>query len=306
MLKYHGLRDPALNIPYHDSVSVCTAPSRTKTTVEFGYETDRCLVNGDPIDEEGRERATTVLDIVRRRSGIETGARVESENSFPSNVGLGASASAYAALALASSEAAGLDLSRGALSTLARRGAPSAARSVAGGFSRLRASSDSVDCRAVRLEDGFDDDVRIVVCHVPRRKFTSRAHEETPRSHLYTGRLAYVHGARARIERGIRDGDFEATFAAVERDSISLFGATMTAEGWIYWEPTTLRLLRTARRLRDAGVTVYFSCDTGATAYLNTTAEYVDAVVEAVAELGIDREVWRVAGPARSVEAHLF
>jgi phosphomevalonate decarboxylase len=116
LIKYHGQRDPALNIPYHDSISVCTAPSETRTTVAFGYDTDTCHVNGSPIDDEGYERVTTVLDLVRNRSGIDSYARVVSENNFESNIGLGASASAFAALALAATDAAGLDLPREKLS----------------------------------------------------------------------------------------------------------------------------------------------------------------------------------------------
>ena len=35
LIKYHGMRDEELRLPYHDSISVCTAPSHTKTTAEF-------------------------------------------------------------------------------------------------------------------------------------------------------------------------------------------------------------------------------------------------------------------------------
>ena len=35
LVKYHGMRNEELRLPYHDSISVCTAPSHTTTTVEF-------------------------------------------------------------------------------------------------------------------------------------------------------------------------------------------------------------------------------------------------------------------------------
>ena len=35
LLKYHGLRDKELRLPMHDSISVCTAPFETRTTVEL-------------------------------------------------------------------------------------------------------------------------------------------------------------------------------------------------------------------------------------------------------------------------------
>lgn len=307
LVKYHGLRDETDNIPVHDSISVCTAPSRTRTTVEFGTSEDECVVDGTPIDEEGYDRVQRVLHCVRQRAGIDAGARVESVNTFSSNVGLGASASAFAALALAAATAAGLNLDRTELSVLARQGATSAARSVTGGFSHLRASMDSADCSAENLSASFEEEIRIVVGRIPEFKHTSRAHVETTESPLFDGRLSYVHGAIAEMRAAIRSGDFERTFELAERDSLSLAATTMTGPaGWVYWEPETLELLELARQRREEGVPVYFSADTGATAYLNTTAQFADEIAAAVETLGLDSHVWRVGGPAVVSGEHLF
>ena len=40
LIKYHGLKDELLRLPYHDSISVCTAPLMTHTTIEFGHDED--------------------------------------------------------------------------------------------------------------------------------------------------------------------------------------------------------------------------------------------------------------------------
>ncbi|MDS0220578.1 diphosphomevalonate decarboxylase [Haloarcula sp. S1AR25-5A] len=307
LIKYHGLRDEALNIPYHDSISMCTAPSKTETTVEFGYETDTCLVNGEPIDEEGADRVRTVLDRVRRRAGIDSGARVVSRNTFASNVGLGASASAFAALAVAAANAADLDLSRRELSVLARHGAPSAARSVTGGFSRLGASTTDEQCAGSRIDAGFDAEIRTVVGLVPEHKHTSHAHEQAPESHLFDSRLAYIHDALADMQAAISTGDFDAAFGLAEQDSISLLAVTMTGpENWFYWQPETVQLWNVATRLRADGVPVYFSADTGATAYLNTTSDHAERIAGEVESLGLESMVWRVGGPARCIDDHLF
>lgn len=307
LLKYHGLRDADRNVPYHDSISVCTAPSRTVTTVEFGYERDTCLVDGHEVDEEGFDRVTEVLDLVRDCADVEAGARVESKNTFESNVGLGASASAFAALARAATDAAGLDPSRDDLSRLARRGATSAARSVVGGFAHLRTSTRPEDCTATRIPSGFGDDLRTVVGRVPVHKHTSRAHEATPQSPLFRARLARVHDVRDELRAAIRDGDFAGTFGLAERDSIELLGVTMTGpDGWLYWRPETRELLELARELRESGVPVYFSADTGATAYLNTTAAHADRVAAAVEDLGLDTRIWRVGGGVETIDAHQF
>jgi phosphomevalonate decarboxylase len=192
-------------------------------------------------------------------------------------------------------------------SAVARRGATSAARSVAGGFSRIRTSDEDERCYAERLDDGFGDDLRIVVALVPAHKHTGRAHEEAAESHMFGSRLAYVHGALAEAERTIAGGDFEATFSLAERDSLSLLAVTMTGpEGWVYWKPETLALLEVVRDMRDDGIPVYMSTDTGATAYLNTTEEHAERVADAAEALGVESHIWEVGGPARVTDDHIF
>jgi phosphomevalonate decarboxylase len=306
VVKYHGLRDEELRIPYHDSVSVCTAPSHTRTTVEFGHEDDTFVVDGEELTENV-ERAHRVVEKVREQTGVDSGARVVSENSFPSNVGLGASSSGFAALAVAALEAADGDTSVKNASAVARRGATSAARSVAGRFSRIYTSDRDEACHAERLEDGFGDKLRTVVGLVPEHKHTAKAHEEAADSHMFESRLAYMHDALAESERVIADGDFDGTFSLAERDSLSLLATTMTGpEGWFYWKPETVALLELARDMRDDGVPVYFSTDTGATAYMNTTAEHAPRVSDAVEALGVESHIWEVGGPARTDDDHLF
>jgi len=306
IVKYHGLRDDELRIPYHDSVSVCTAPSHTRTTVEFGHDDDSFVVDGEEL-VDGVERARRVVEEVREQTGVSSGARVVSESSFPSNVGLGASSSGFAALAYAALEAAGGDTSTRNASAVARRGATSAARSVAGGFARLRTSDDEARCYAERLDDGFGDELRTVVGLVPEHKHTARAHEEAAESHMFGARLAHVHSALAESERAIADGDLGATFSLAESDSLSLLATTMTGpSNWFYWKPETVALLELARDMREDGLPVYFSTDTGATAYLNTTAEHAERVADAVEALGVESRVWEVGGPAREDDEHLF
>jgi phosphomevalonate decarboxylase len=62
-------------------------------------------------------------------------------------------------------------------------------------------------------------------------------------------------------------------------------------------------VFNTVRQLRDEeDVPVYFSVDTGASVYVNTTAEYVDEVEAAVADCGVNTRVWEVGGPAQVLD----
>jgi phosphomevalonate decarboxylase len=301
MVKYHGMRDETLRLPYHDSISVCTAPSHTRTTAEFDPDrsSDHYVVDGEPIDDQGAERLRGVVDHVRERAGIDHRVRFESVNDFPTNIGFGSSSSGFAAAAVALAEAAGLELSHPELSTIARRGSSSAARAVTGAFSHLRTGLDDADCRSERIETDLEDDLRIVAAEIPAFKHTAQAHEEAADSHMFQARLAHIHEQIARMRNALREGDFDRAFELTEHDSLSLAATTMTGpSGWVYWKPETLEVFETVRTLRSQGVSVYFSTDTGASVYVNTTAEYVDRVEEAIADLGIETHTWTVGGPA--------
>ncbi|MBU6428920.1 MAG: diphosphomevalonate decarboxylase, partial [Cyanobacteria bacterium REEB65] len=141
LVKYWGKRDAALNLPATGSLSLTLAGLTTTTSVEFIGDTGDAAAPGDeitldawPAAAEERDRIVRFLDHVRQVAGIRAPARVESVNDFPRAAGLASSASGFAALALAATRAAGLDLSRSELSALARQGSGSACRSVFGGF----------------------------------------------------------------------------------------------------------------------------------------------------------------------------
>ncbi|MFB6171047.1 MAG: phosphomevalonate decarboxylase MvaD [Haloarculaceae archaeon] len=311
LVKYHGMRDPELRLPYHDSISVCTAPSHTTTTVRFqsDRDSDRYVVDGDVVEGRGAERIRAVVDRVRDLAGFDHRVRFESENSFPTNIGFGSSSSGFAAAAMALVAAADLDLTRPEVSTVARRGSSSAARAVTGAFSHLRTGLNDRDCRSERIETDLEDDLRIVAAEIPEYKETEEAHAEAADSHMFEARLAHIHRQIAEMRDALYRGDFGDAFDLAERDSISLAATTMTGpSAWIYWQPETLRVFETVRDLRADGVPAYFSTDTGASVYVNTNDAHVGAVQDAIDDLGVETRVWEVGGPARvlSGDAALF
>ncbi|MFB6281374.1 MAG: phosphomevalonate decarboxylase MvaD [Haloferacaceae archaeon] len=303
IVKYHGMRDPERRLPYHDSISVCTAPTHTRTTAAFRRDAaeDVYVLDGERVTGRGADRVRAVVDRVREMADIDRRVRLESENSFRSNVGFGSSASGFAAAAMALTEAAGLELSRPAVSAVARRGSASAARAVTGGFSHLRAGLNDADCRSERIQTPLADDLRVVSALVPAYKETEEAHREAADSHMFGARMAHVHGQIAEARDALRAGAFDRLFELAEHDSLSLAATTMTGpSGWVYWQPRTVAVFNAVRDLRaERDLPVYFSVDTGASVYVNTTAEHVDAVEAAVADCGVETAVWEVGGPAQ-------
>jgi phosphomevalonate decarboxylase len=73
--------------------------------------------------------------------------------------------------------------------------------------------------------------------------------------------------------------------------------------GWVYWKPETIEIFDAVRELREEGVPVYFSTDTGASVYVNTTDEHVDRVEDVVADRGVETMVGTVGGPAEVLPA---
>ncbi len=307
LVKYHGLKDEVLRIPFHDSISVATAPTETHTTIEFGdFDGDSARLDGRELAGRELERVGIVVDEVRRRGSTDMRFRMESRNNFQSNVGLGASASGFAALALAACDALSLDLSMEAVSTIARRGAGSASRAVTGGFSRWRTGHRDEESYSYQLASE-ELQMGIVVALVPALKSTDDAHRDVLTSPFFDARLAYVHAALSEMESAISSRDIDRIGILAEKDSLVLHGITMTGrEEMILWRPETLKVILEVRRMRDEGIPAYFSIDTGATVYVNTHVDSLEVVESRLRELGLQTIKCGVGGSARVVRDHLF
>jgi len=307
LIKYHGLKDEILRIPFHDSISVSTAPTASHTTIEFGkFKSDIAWIDDRKLEGRELERVTAVVNEVRKRSGIDNKFKMVSKNNFPSNIGLGASASGFAALAVASCKAAGLKLSREKMSVIARRGAGSATRSVTGAFSRWVAGHEDEESYSYQIASE-DFQMGIVVALIPAFKYTENAHKAVLSSPFFHSRLAYIHGALAEMENAICKRDIEKIGLLAERDSLILHGITMTGlDEMILWRPQTVSVILEVRKMRSEGIPAYFSIDTGATVYVNTEPKRVGEVHERIKKLGVDTIRCSVGGSSRTTEKHLF
>jgi phosphomevalonate decarboxylase len=307
LIKYHGLRDETLRIPFHDSISVATSPTASHTTIEFGkFKKDMASVDGRKLSGREMERVLAVVDEVRRRAKVREKFKMASKNNFPSNVGLGASASGFAALALAASDALGLGLAQEQISVIARRGAGSATRSVTGAFSRWKAGFADDESYAYQIASE-EFQMGIVVALIPAFKYTENAHRAVLTSPFFHSRLAFVHEALAEMENAVRRRDIRRIGMLAERDSLILHGITMTSlDEMMLWRPETVKVILEVRKMREEGLPAYFSIDTGATVYVNTEPRHVKLIERRIRKLGIKTIICGVGGSARIVKEHLF
>lgn len=308
LVKYHGLRDPVRRIPFHDSISVCTGPIRTHTTFALvDGDRDTAVIDGQAMTGRPLERIRAVVDAIREHGDDDRCFRMESTNDFPQFVGLGSSSSGFAALAVAASAAFGFDASLERISEFARLGAGSACRSVTGGVSEWVNEGERSFSRCIMAADEVD--WRIVVPLVQHEEPTEGVHEEVLQSPLFEARVAHMPAACDDLRAGVDARDLAAIGAVAEADTLNLHAVTMTTpSGHLTWQPATVAVMRTVKRLRDDGVPVWFSIDTGATAYLNTDAAHEDTVAAAVQDIEGVADVLRLApaGPAHRVDEHLF
>jgi len=307
LIKYHGLMDERLRLPFHDSISVCTAPLQTHTTIEFGdFSQDIMVIDDQDPNQREKERILSVVDTVRERANTKKRFKMVSKNNFPSNVGLGASASGFAALAVAACEALELRYSLQEISKIARRGAGSAARAVTGAFSRWRMGLSDEDSFSYQIASE-ELQMGMIVALVPAYKETEDVHKEVLSSPFFHARVAEMPRMLAEMELAIRQRDIGKVCMLAEKDTLLLHGLTMTGVGeMLLWRPETLSIILHVKKMRDEGIPAFFSVDTGATVYINTFAERVEEVEKRIRELGVETIRCWVGGEAKLIKDHLF
>jgi diphosphomevalonate decarboxylase len=311
LVKYWGVRDPALALPYNSSISVTLDQLRSRTSVRFDpeLEEDRVVLNGRPATGGPRDGVVRFLDRVRSLAGTVERADVRSANNFPTASGLASSASGFAALAGAATAAAGLSLSDRELSRLARFGSGSACRSIFGGFVEWRAGSrpDGRDCFALSLHDPGHwpelVDLVLLVRGAPVKEVRSAdAMQATVRTSEYFAerqRELPVRIRRIRAAIGSRSSDRLFPLVMEECDSFRTVCET-THPALDYLTSTSRAILAEVRDVnRSAGRPVAaYTHDAGAHVHVFTLKRHVGRLRDRLRRLdGVERTLVVRPGP---------
>ncbi len=290
LVKYWGKRDIEHNLPAAGSLSMTLGGLRTETSVRFddSLERDTLELNDQPVEDGSKlQRVVDFLELVRDRAGLQMSARVQSHNDFPTGAGLASSASGFAALALAASAAAGLELSPEELSVLARRGSGSAARSLFGGFVEMNpgARADGEDAFAAPLFGPEHWDLRCVIAVTARgekdigsTEGMTHTRETSPYYQPWVDSVpADIERARQAVERR----DFAALAKVAEASCLRMHACAMAADpGILYWNGTTVDLMHRVREARAGGLSAFFTIDAGPQLKVFCPAEDLDACVD--------------------------
>jgi diphosphomevalonate decarboxylase len=272
LVKYWGKRDVSLNLPAVGSVSMTLSALHTTTTVRFDslLRADAVLLDRGPAKPEEARRVSALLDRVRSMARLSAGAEVTSENNFPTTAGLASSASGFAALAAAASEAAGLSLSLAALAQLARQASGSAPRSLLGGFVELPAGTeaDGRDCLPAQILPPEAWDIRMLVVLVTQeaKEVGSTAGMELTRetSPYYEAWVRTHPPDMDEAIAAIRQRDLPRLGEVAEHSCFKMHGCMSgSLPALIYWRGTTIDVLRRVFELRRAGLPGWATVDAG-------------------------------------------
>ncbi len=304
-IKYWGNRDHRLRLPANSSLSMNLSELHTTTTVHWVQVLagDTLEINGARADTAALDRVSAHLGRIRRRFGIQSFAQVSSTNNFPMGTGIASSASAFAALTLAAVAALGADISERELSTLARMGSGSAARSIPAGFVEWHAghSHETSYAETFVPRDYWDlEDVVAVVSRRHKRIGSSAGHREADTSILQSARVTGADQRLGDVKAAIKRRDFDAFADIVEEDSNLMHAVMMTSRPPLfYWDPLSLRVMQSVRKWRAAdGLRVCYTLDAGPNVHCICEAADAAAVVANLKELSQGIEILR-AGSGR-------
>lgn len=271
LIKYWGKRQTRLNLPAVGSISVTLADLYTETEVTFSSKLDADKVHLDGHDNaKSIARISGFLDLVRAAAGTQSRAEVRTRNNFPTGAGLASSASGFAALALAATRAAGLDLPASELSILARQGSGSAARSLFGGFAQMHRGQqdDGSDAYAEPLLKAQDWPLGVVIAitetEAKKVDSTQGMQSSAVSSPYYDAWVNSSPEDLTAMRDAIAARDFSKVGELTEFSCLKMHGLMLSAQpGLLYWNPATVALIHRVRELRSQGLPVYSTIDAG-------------------------------------------
>jgi len=290
-IKYWGDLDPCLHIPANSSISMNLEGLYTRTQVVFdpALRYDQLTLEGEPVGGIALERVNAMLDRVREMAGIATFAAVDSFSNFPISAGIASSASAFAALSLAATTAAGLKLNEKELSRLARTGSGSACRSIPGGFVEWQAGESDEESYSFSIASPKHWDlVDCIVLVSPAQKpvSSSEGHALALTSILQPTRVTDTDRRLGLCRMAILRRDFASFAEVVELDSNLMHAVMITSTpSLLYWQPATVEVMHAVQSWRSEGLPVCYTIDAGPNVHVLCPGGEAERIAQRLREL---------------------
>ena len=265
LIKYWGKRDIDKNLPAVGSLSVTLDSLWTKMSVEYSdaLASDELLVNAAP-SEQWLPRISACLD--RVAGADRPPASIESGSNFPIAAGLASSASAFAALVVAASKAAGQESNTLSLARIAGATSGSAARSLFGGFVELQAGDKNIDVETIVEARDWPLTVVIAITEEGAKPVSSgeAMNRSAASSPFYSSWLEQQPADLQSARDAILRKDFAQLAAVAEHNCLKMHSVMWASRPPIvYWNSATLSCMEAVRRLQSEGHAVFFTIDAG-------------------------------------------
>ena len=265
VIKYWGKRDIERNLPAVGSISITLSDlySDMALEVDSTLREDVLLVNGD----ESRSMLARVSSCVDNVAGTDRPfVRISSDGNFPIAAGLASSASAFAALVVASNAAFDLNKSHDELVNLAGRASGSAARSLLGGFVELENRDDQVVVSKLLAADEWPLRVIVAITAPGPKPVSSGDAMEISRktSPFYDRWVEQQSEDLTEARAAILDHDLIRLGAIAEHNCLKMHSVMWGSRPpMIYWNSATIACMQTVRDLQSRGTPVFFTIDAG-------------------------------------------
>lgn len=270
LVKYWGKRCAQYNLPNTDSLSITIPQRGTFTHITAADAGDVFYLNNILQNKNSQfsKRLSQFLDLVspQPRPCVE----IRTHNTIPTAAGLASSASGFAALTLALDAFLNWQYTKQTLSTLARQGSGSAARSFWNGFVYWQAGTQpsGSDSFAYPLTHTWPDlCVGLLMVEVKEKSISSRDAMKctVDTSTLYQSRWEkQVSQDLASLQESIKEKDFTRFGTTLENNALLMHATMEDSKPPISFStPLTQDYQRQIWALRTKGIDVYFTQDAG-------------------------------------------
>lgn len=315
LVKYWGKGDEKLRLPVNSSAAIALDNLTTTTTVEFRDDltVDQVELLGDGFEAGEVEKVSKHLDRVREMAKINLKAKVVSRNGFPKAAGMASSASGFAALSVAATGAAGLDLSEKELSILARQGSGSASRSVPGGVSVWHAGTSSETSYAERIDYLKWWDLRVLLVMAEDTSVKKVGSTEgmalAVTSPYFKTAVEEAEKDIERLKEAMKKDDWRAFGKVIEDECFRLHMLCMTTTpNILYWRGITVEVFQKLLKIREDGVEAFFTVDAGPHVHVVCQGKDVEEVKKSLNELSGIKTIIEcgIGDGAKIINEHLF
>lgn len=290
LVKYFGVRDELLRLPTRSSFALSLKDLFTTTTVSFNHEQnmDNILIENYD-DPTGLDMIRIFIKQFRKLYQIPKYFNVVSKNNFPTASGLASSGSGFAALSIALAELCQLNLSKQAVSALARLGSGSASRSIYAGIVVWHKGEDprGTDCFAETI---FPPDywpelkmIIVVVSEQSKVLSTRNAGKMIIKSLNYQN---WVDAAEKRIiilTEAIRDKKIDIVGSIMEQDCLEMHNC-LKQVGITYHTKESHQVMDTIKSMREEKINCYFTSDAGPQIKVLCLEQDVELIITRITE----------------------